>query len=114
MDFETAMGILVRSAGDELVAFLGTPRAGVSQEAIDDAARAIGSEFFESDVDEQQIGLVAEAVKRNAFRAWWWVNGDQGCKDPAKRADLIAFIEGAMGEPIGPRPTGHLDFPGTA
>ncbi len=50
--------------------------------------------------EEQKIRKVIDEVKAQGYEAWWAVVGDRAATIPAKRVELIQFIEGKTGRPL--------------
>jgi hypothetical protein len=104
-EFDEAMKVLSRAAGDDLREFLGSPSTDpVSPEeqrrvgaAMLAKARAEGHAFaFEDGALEDGI----REMKGQALEAVWDVQLSKQLKVPEKRAAVIAWIEGQTGRPL--------------
>jgi predicted transcriptional regulator len=107
MDLDTAMGVLARSAGDDLAEFMGQSRIRVSQEAVREAGQAFAQELLATTMSgderlrtEDGISAVIGEFKAEALEAWWAVYAAGPLVNPGKRAQLQSWIEDRTGRPI--------------
>jgi hypothetical protein len=114
MDFDDAMDVLVRRAGDEITAFMaehGGRRSGralrrrkdVSEGELLDAARAILREMGPEDLEirdldeERQLRAVIEEATAQGLEAWWQAAGSPAMIKPDKRRQMWWWIQERLG-----------------
>jgi hypothetical protein len=105
--FIQAMSVLSRAAGDELQAFMGVAvRVPVSLEGQESAGRVLLQMAQKagapaSDMSEgEKLQWAIHEVKAQAFEAWWAEIGDRAVTRPAKRSEIVQFIESRTGRPL--------------
>lgn len=116
MNEDEAYTMLCKAAGDDMEDFFilegfppGEPRERVSVEAVLAAAQCLmrcceedGMPFPPRDAPlTEQLLDIAEVAKGQALEAWWWTVAEQVLHKPEKRARVIAFIEGKLGQALG-------------
>lgn len=102
-----AMTTLARRAGQDLQEFLildtgilpdeedAVPE--VTVEDVTEAGRIMAEAIGDPPEDPQGC---AETVICQVLEGWWWSVGNKALTVPAKRARIIAYIEGRIGRPL--------------
>ncbi len=102
--FQQAVDVLWRAGGEDLLKWMGRlNRVPVSEEAQESAARVLiqlQGQWPGTLSEEEKIRIVIDEVKAQGYEAWWAVVGDRAATIPAKRVELIQFIEGKTGRPL--------------